>query len=446
MTPRKEVLVTGAIKIASFLLLGSQAFAGFCESDVSRESLIQGHAENELLARPAVNITVGQREADIVGNDNRAIQAAVDYVGQLGGGLVEVMPGTYLLRDSVHMRSKVTLRGAGPTTVLRKAPEAYSLLAADGDFGERAVTVADPTGFEVGFGVHIRSKKVGAFHTVCATILNKRGNYLTLSRPLNADCMMADDAHAVTIFPAISADDTEGVRIEDIVVDGNRKENRRIDGCRGGGIFFYQAHGGTIDRCTVRDYAGDGISFQNSHDVQVLNTLIEGCDGAGIHPGSGSQRAVVRGCTSERNDRDGFFFCWRVRNAVVEDNVFRDNGATGISIGHKDTDNLIRHNRIEGNRGGGVHWRDEAEPMAAHNITFEENTVRNNGTFGLSIEGATNGTVIRGNTIECEDPEGVGVHIGPKAGSIVFESNRIRAIHEISDSRSLERRGKQEGS
>ena len=61
------------------------------------------HAENELHARPAVHVTVGVRDADITGSDNRALQAAVDYVGNLGGGLVEIGPGEYLMRDSLHV-------------------------------------------------------------------------------------------------------------------------------------------------------------------------------------------------------------------------------------------------------------------------------------------------------------------------------------------------------
>ncbi|HMJ66580.1 MAG TPA: hypothetical protein VK615_14650, partial [Candidatus Binatia bacterium] len=35
-------------------------------------------------------ITVGLRSADIIGTDNRVLQAAVDYVAGLGGGTVEV--------------------------------------------------------------------------------------------------------------------------------------------------------------------------------------------------------------------------------------------------------------------------------------------------------------------------------------------------------------------
>ena len=58
-------------------------------------------------------IRVGQRDADIIGADNRALQAAVDYVGGLGGGAVEIGEGEYLMRDSLHLRSHVTVRGKG---------------------------------------------------------------------------------------------------------------------------------------------------------------------------------------------------------------------------------------------------------------------------------------------------------------------------------------------
>ena len=264
----------------------------------------------------------------------------------LGGGVVEVGPGEYLMLDSLHMRSRVTLRGAGKDTVLKKAASVRSLLAADGDFGEKAITIVNPVGFDIGKGVYVASDRFRGFHSICATILNKNGDYLTLSRPLNSNCMMRDNAYAITVFPVISAYHVEEFRIEQLTVDGNREENEVIDGCRGAGIFFYQGDAGIIENCIVRGYHGDGISFQQSNDVQVLNCVVEGCAGGGIHPGSGSQRPVVRGCKSIGNDRDGFFFCWRVRNAVVEENEFRANGRVGISIGHKDSDNLIRRNII----------------------------------------------------------------------------------------------------
>ena len=107
----------------------------------------------------------------------------------------------------------------------------------------------------------------------------------------------------------------------------------------------------------------------------------------------------------------------------------------GISIGHKDSENIMRRNIIESNALGGVCWRDEIEPMAAHNNTFEENTVRNNGKFGLKIEGETNGTVIRGNVIETEGPDEAGIIIGKNTGNVVIEDNQIRSARQMCDER-----------
>ena len=122
------------------------------------------HAENELHAHPAVRITVGVSDADIIGKDNRALQAAVDYVGNLGGGVVEIGPGTYLMSDSLHLRSRVTVRGHGDSTVLKKDKECRSKLVADGDFGEAAITVENPSGFAIGQGVYVASDSQRGFH------------------------------------------------------------------------------------------------------------------------------------------------------------------------------------------------------------------------------------------------------------------------------------------
>lgn len=399
------------------------------------QHMTRNHPENELLAQPAIHITVGQKNADIIGKDNRALQAAVDYVGQLGGGIVEVGPGEYLMHDSLHMRSRVTLRGAGEKTVLKKAPSVRSLLLQDGDFGEESVTLVNADEFKIGHGVYIATNKVNGFHTICATILNKKDNYLTLSRPLNADCMVADEAYIATIFPVISAYHVEKFRIENITINGNRDNNEYINGCRGAGIFFYQGDGAVMDNCIVRNFAGDGISFQQSNDVQLLNSHVENCAGGGIHPGSGAQRPVIRGCTSTKNDRDGFFFCWRVRNGVVEDNSFSNNGGVGISIGHKDSDNIIRNNQINENAAGGVYWRPNTQPMSGHRNVLSNNTIENNRKFGLSIEDASTGTIIKENTITQNDSDSIAIRIGAETEEVTIESNTIRAKQQVVDNR-----------
>src|SRR5688572_1153025 len=56
-------------------------------------------------------IKVGHRSVDIIGTDNRALQAAVDYIANLGGGTVQIGEGEFLMRDSLHLRPHVAVRG-----------------------------------------------------------------------------------------------------------------------------------------------------------------------------------------------------------------------------------------------------------------------------------------------------------------------------------------------
>lgn len=395
-------------------------------------------AENELHARPAVHVRVGLRDADIVGADNRALQAAVDYVGSLGGGVVEIGPGVFLMRDSLHLRSRVTVRGAGEQTVLRKDREVRSALAADSDFGEAAITLKDPAGFELGGGVYVASRNQRNFHGVCATLLNGRSNYFTLSRSMNADILQSDGGFASTSFPVVSGYHCEDVRIEGITIDGNRAENPTVvDGCRAAGIFLYRGDRAVITGCTVRGYSGDGISFQQSNEVLVESCVVEKCAGHGLHPGSGSQRPTVRRCRAIGNDEDGFFFCWRVRGGLAEGNHLEGNGGQGMSIGHKDSDNAVRGNTVIGNRRGGVRWRAEAEPMAAHRNLFEGNTVRDNEGWGLFVDGFTDGTILRRNRIEDSGSgrQKTGIRLGKNARSVELDGNQIQAATPVADER-----------
>ena len=192
-----------------------------------------------------------------------------------------------------------------------------------------------------------------------------------------------------------------------------------------------------IKNCFIRDYNGDGISFQQSNDVEVEGCVVERCAGFGLHPGSGSQRPTVKNCRAIANDDDGFFFCWRVRGGVAEGNWLENNGGHGMSIGHKDSDNFVRQNTIVGNKRGGVYWRAETEPMAAHRVTFENNTVRDNDGWGLFVDGATQGTVIRGNTIEDSGAgrQKIGIRIGKEAGEVILEDNHIKAEKPSVDER-----------
>jgi len=413
-------------------------------SPPAEEQQLPRAMHSQMKQRPV--ITVGLRDADIAGADNRALQAAVDYIAGLGGGTVEIGQGEFLMYDSLHLRPFVTVRGTKGKTILRKAQAASSPLALDGDYGEEQVTLVNPEGFKVGYGITIWDSHSGGFHTTVGRITGQNGNTFSFDTPLNADCMVADQAQAATVFPVVSGYNLEGARLEDLVIDGNKDENVSLNGCRGGGIFLFRGFGTVIRGCVVRNYNGDGISFQQSNDVLVEDCLSEGNTGLGMHPGSGSQRPVVRGCIARRNGQDGLFLCWRVRHGIFEKNLLEDNGRFGISIGHKDTDNLLQENEIRGNHEDGVFFRNETEGMAGHRNRLEKNIIENNGgqqdASGIRIRGETHDVVLRDNIIRDTCPAGarkqlVGIRIEEGAGDVSLENNQIEAQTKVDDQRKV---------
>jgi hypothetical protein len=64
---------------------------------------------------------------DFVNDDTSAIQAAIDYVGSLGGGLIIVPPGKYRVTSQLNITQAVRLMGLGwgDTSTSASAPDTY---------------------------------------------------------------------------------------------------------------------------------------------------------------------------------------------------------------------------------------------------------------------------------------------------------------------------------
>ncbi len=194
----------------------------------------------------------------------------------------------------------------------------------------------------------------------------------------------------------------------------------------------------------MRNFRGDGISFQQSNDVTVVDCVSEDNADLGLHPGSGSQRPVVKNCVARNNGTDGLFLCWRVRHGVFEDNRLEGNGGFGISIGHKDSDNLLRGNRVVRNASNGVCFRNESGGMSPHRNRLEGNRIEDNGrepgTAGIRIGGEPAGLVFEGNVIR-DTREGagrtqtVGILVEGRVGPVTLGSNEIVASPAVEDRR-----------
>jgi parallel beta-helix repeat protein len=373
---------------------------------------------------------VGVSKGDLVGSTNAVIQQAIEAAAAWGGGTVELGPGVYTLYDSVKLRRNIHLVGSGPDTILRKCDGSASGFAVDADYGQAKVTAADPSGFCPGMGVVVTDDRSDGWGTTVATILHVQGNVLSLDRGFVSDYNGDEGGIVYNAFPPISGIDIDGVTVDGICVDGNKASNRMINGCVGGGIYLHRARRCRIANCVVKDFNGDGISFQITQDITVEGCEVTGITGLGLHPGTGSARPIIRNCRSHHNGEDGFFLCWRAQEGIFENNQFLENGRHGISIGHKDTDNLFVGNVVRGNGAHGIYFRNEKPTNAGSRNTFRENTIEDNVGSGIYIEGHTTDLLFEGNAIR-ETRTGdartqrMGIWAGPHTARVRAVRNRI---------------------
>ncbi|MFO1499770.1 MAG: right-handed parallel beta-helix repeat-containing protein [Verrucomicrobiota bacterium] len=379
-------------------------------------------------------ITVGTAEGDLVGDSDRVLQAAVDYVARLGGGTVRIGPGVFHLRNAIFLASRVRLVGSAAETRLLKEPSAKTQLAEDSDWYDQEITLVDATGFKVGDGVCLRSKNTdtGASVVVKRTLVARQGNRFKLDKPLRENVWKLGNATVATLFPILSGENIADVVIEHLTLDGNRDKNENLDGNYAGCIFLQDCNRIQIRGVRAFNYNGDGISWQICHDVVVQDCVSEGHAGLGLHPGSGSQRPIIRNCRLTDNDI-GIFFCWGVKYGLAENNQVIGN-RVGISIGHRDTDNLITGNEIRRSRETGVLFRPErGKDFAAHRNRILNNRIVDSGnTNGIAIDvrGATEAVVLAGNSIEetRESAGRVGVRLGAETRAIEVRDNQITGV------------------
>jgi len=388
-----------------------------------------------------VTITVGNKEGDLIGSTEKVLQAAVDSVARLGGGTVKVLPGTYRLRNSVYLASKVRIVGSGAESVLFKEPSTKTKLTVDSDWYDQEVTLDDASGFRIGDGVVIRTKNPhnGGPTVLKRTLVARSGNRFKLDKALRENVWQGGDPTIATSFPLISGEFVSDCVIENITLDGNREKNDHFDGNYSGCIFLQDCNRMTMRGVEARNNNGDGISWQICHDVVVENCHSHDNADLGLHPGSGSQRPLIRGNRIERCNI-GIFFCWGVKYGLAEKNTIEGIRTASVSIGHRDTDNIVRDNVIKNSGVAGVLFRPERGPsFAGHRNRIERNEIFNSGGdegVGIDIQGGTEAIELVENRIveQRGAAKRIGIRLGAETKNIKLSNNQLEGFsQQISD-------------
>lgn len=126
---------------------------------------------------------------------------------------------------------------------------------------------------------------------------------------------------------------------------------------------------------------------------------------------------------------------------LAEGNTIEDTRTAGISVGHRDTDNLIRNNRVVRSGQAGILFRPERGP----GFTGDRNTVEGNAVVdtggedaaAVDVQGTTAGLVFRNNTLtETRGPaRRVGFRLGKDTNDITLDGNTVAGFAAPVDDR-----------
>jgi hypothetical protein len=197
-------------------------------------------------------------------------------------------------------------------------------------------------------------------------------NNITLRGAGAATCLkLAASANCPVIIigdPSTRLDGiTSGVRVSDLSIDGNRKEqqNECWDGaCDTGG------------KSAIRSC---GIVIRHAEDVLVREVSIAHCRSGGLVTEKGCRRLTVRQMEASDNEFDGLA-CYETENSIFTGLQLHDNKAAGISADIHFNGNLLTDIFLSDNGTHGIYLRDSRENL------FQSIMIHGSGRDGVFID------------------------------------------------------------
>lgn len=327
------------------------------------------------------------------------IQEAIDSLkGE--GGRVRIPAGRWRLTRSVWLPSNVSLIGDGPATVLYISPLKTARLAKDIRKGGRTLTVRGKVPFTVGQEIGISDDVRRGWWGTHGVVEAIDGRTVTLGVKFNRALYAKDNATAVSLFPAITAEDETDLAIADLTIRGPRGYRGKWWDFTYSAIHLVLCRRARVTNVTMFDWPSDGIGVQRGSDVQVSQCQAHGCAGHGFHPGTGLARSVWSHNIGTKNGGDGFFFCARVHHSTCSDSVFSENGLAGIGGVARGGDhhNIISDNVCSYNKRWGIEATRGDEQVITGNLILSNSQEKAGAYPGIRLHDMVR-NVVTGNRL-----------------------------------------------
>lgn len=260
------------------------------------------------------------------------------------------------------IRRPVTLRGAGPDTVL---------------LGTGTGTVVDAEGEGIVID-NLTIRGTGSKHTTEDSAVKIRGKHNAVSR------LFLDDVLFGASLAACNA-----CRAERLHVTGRAGDAE----LRGDGIKLWESDGSTVSHCLV-ERVRDVVVWYSRHvtlEDNVVRYSRYGSHFMYAHDSSVRGSAVVDNVV-------GIFVMYSARLAVEGNVLAGAGGPAGVGIGFKDSDDItVRDNWIVGNTSGA--YLDTTPRSPATPVHFDGNVVALN-DIGLRFHAQPHGVFVTGNDFQ----------------------------------------------
>lgn len=404
-----------------------------------------------------VSGVINARQFGAVGNgvadDTAALQAALDFQKAAGGGTVYLPAGTYLIKSSLFIGSKVTLQGAGRgVTTITKPASVASLLTANAAANAHSATLTDATGFVVGGGIHFwDTTNFDGWTATNAVITGVAGNVVTFSRPDDAGGLWgaintSRAGTATTGFPLIRNEAAcLNIGVRDLTLDHNQNANDpgafSTADFTAATIHLEESYYGLFENLEILNAAGDAYSDQAQRDatgalnyssVKTTKNMIRGCRirGAtrhGVHLGT-----IMNGGYVVNNEMTscagyGMFYCAYVTHTVVSGNLIQSCGWGLAGIDGRDFGNVIANNVILDPTNFGIEASVFNTPVGggtggAGNLSITGNFLRGGRPIVLNVPDCA----LVGNVIDLDDANQIAIELRVSADRTLLQGNTIR--------------------
>lgn len=372
---------------------------------------------------------IGQRT--LVARDGSEIQKRIDELNDIGGGIVFLKNGEYLLDDDIVLYSNVylegenqqscvinfqsnakqikivgsnayttgtvsisnngtTVTGVGTSWLTNATAGQYIML--DGIWYPIAAVSSD-TSITISLpfaGVTLS----GASYTIATPIIDADVRKITVKNSTTSAFKIQygleirlEHCDVQASLQAVDADDTSQLALDECDWTANfvgaTLDNVHyttidisgsIDALSGAGCTITNCSNMAVDKCFFLNSAGNGMTISGSNNINIMASASIENGGIGIELSSSNSDITISGCAFENNASDGVKFTATTDDCFLSFSSTKDNGGYGVNIAASTCDrNNITGNNISGNTSGAINDAG-TDTVIRGNVGYQDNT------------------------------------------------------------------------